>query len=645
MEPKTLVWIVLFAPGAGAILNWFLGARWGRRAVGFVACSAVGVAFVAAAGAVYGLANLEPAARSISTVLYRWIGAGDLMTQVGLLLDPLSGVMILVVSGVSAAIHIYSTGYMADDKRFARYFTYLNLFVFFMLLLVLSDNFLLFFVGWEGVGLCSYLLIGFWFEKASAADAGKKAFIVNRIGDFGFLLAIMAIFAAFGTLQFTSVFAAAHDRLVVGGGLTVAITLLLFMGATGKSAQIPLYTWLPDAMEGPTPVSALIHAATMVTAGVYMVARCHVLFEMAPFTLAVVAGVGLATALFAASIGLVQNDIKRVLAYSTVSQLGYMFLACGLGAYTAGMFHLMTHAFFKALLFLGAGSVMHALSGELDLRNMGGLRKHMPYTYWTFLAGALALSGVFPFAGFFSKDEILWHALESGRTLHWVLGVAGALMTAFYVFRLFFLTFHGSPRSKAHPHESPPNMTWPLVFLAVLSLGGGFLGLPWIEGGGMFQRFLAPVFGGGHGVSAEAAGHGAEGGAHVVPLLGEHTAMAVSLAVALTGILLAWRLYLASPGLSTKLRAAAGSAYTLLLNKYYVDEIYDFAFVRSIVGLAVGLWRWFDVAVIDGAVNGLAKIVELLSGLASRLQTGRVQAYAWSVLLGAVVIAGYYILK
>jgi len=681
LEPRTLLWIVLFAPAAGMLLNGFFGARWGKRMVGAVACGAVGLSFLASAWAVYQLALLEPAARTVHAVLYRWISAGDLVTQIGLLLDPLSAVMILVVSGVSTAIHVYSTGYMAEDKRFARYFTYLNLFVFFMLLLVLSDNFLLFFVGWEGVGLCSYLLIGFWFEKASAADAGKKAFIVNRVGDFGFLLAIMAVFATFGTLQFQEVFAAAPARLVAGGGLVVAITLLLFMGATGKSAQIPLYTWLPDAMEGPTPVSALIHAATMVTAGVYMVARCHVLFDMAPFTMAVVAAIGLATALFAASIGLVQNDIKRVLAYSTVSQLGYMFLACGLGAYAAGMFHLMTHAFFKALLFLGAGSVMHALSGELDMRKMGGLKKHMPYTYWTFLAGALALSGVFPFAGFFSKDEILWHALEGGKNIHWVLGLLGALMTAFYVFRLFFLTFHGKPRYEAHPHESPPNMTGPLVFLGILSLGGGLLGLPWMKGGGIVQRFLAPAFGGAHG----AAGHGAAGEAvgHVVsatgaggsfveagaaghsaataaghasaaaaghaalgaPLVSEHAAMVISLAVALSGILIAWRMYLSRPELATRVREAAGKGYTLLLNKYYVDEIYDFAVVQAVIGLAKRLWHWFDDPVIDGAVNGLARIVAGLSGVASRLQTGRVQTYAWSVLLGAVVVIGYYVLR
>jgi NADH-quinone oxidoreductase subunit L len=640
VDIRSLLLIVLFAPGVGMLLNGFFGARWGKRMVGAVACGAVGLAFAASAYAVYQLVQMDPSARTVSVVLYQWIGAGDLSTQIGLLLDPLSSIMILVVSGVSTAIHIYSTGYMADDKKFARYFTYLNLFVFFMLILVLSDNFLLFFVGWEGVGLCSYLLIGFWFHKASAADAGKKAFIVNRIGDFGFLLAIMAIFLVFGTLQFQDVFAAAHDRLVVGGGLVVAITLLLFMGATGKSAQIPLYTWLPDAMEGPTPVSALIHAATMVTAGVYMVVRCHVLFEMAPVTLAVVAGVGLATALFAASIGLVQNDIKRVLAYSTVSQLGYMFVACGIGAFTAGMFHLMTHAFFKALLFLAAGSVMHGLAGELDVRKMGGLKKYMPYTYWTFLIGALALAGVFPFAGFFSKDEILWHALEQGMTLHWILGLTGALMTAFYVFRLFFLAFHGKPRTDVHAHESPANMTGPLVFLAILSIGGGFLGLP-VEGGGYIQRFLAPMFGGGHG----AAAHGASHASHAAPLVSEYAAMGISLAVALTGIFIAWRIYLANPGLSTKLRVGLGKVHTLLYNKYYVDEIYDFFVVKAIIGFSRRLWHWFDDPVIDGAVNGMAKVVGLCSGVASRLQNGRVHTYAWSVLLGAVIVIGYYLLK
>jgi NADH-quinone oxidoreductase subunit L len=663
--------------------------------VSWIACGAVGISFIASSAAVYQLASLPAAARSVQTVLYSWIGAGDLSTQIGLLLDPISAVMILVVSGVSTAIHIYSTGYMAEDKRFALYFTYLNLFVFCMLLLVLSNNFLLFFVGWEGVGLCSYLLIGFWFEKATAADAGKKAFIVNRIGDFGFLLAIMAIFATFGTLQFDQVFAAAPGTLALGGGLVMAITLLLFMGATGKSAQIPLYTWLPDAMEGPTPVSALIHAATMVTAGVYMVVRCHVLFELAPFTLAVVAGVGVATAVFAASIALVQNDIKRVLAYSTISQLGYMFLACGVGAYAAGMFHLMTHAFFKALLFLGAGSVMHALAGELDMTKMGGLKKYMPYTYWTFLAGALALSGVFPLSGFFSKDEILWHALEGGHVLHWAIGVGGALMTAFYVFRLFFLAFHGSPRSKAHPHESPANMTAPLVFLAVLSVGGGLLGLPWVEGGGVVQKFLAPALGGGHGVEQVVVDHGAgqalevngvheealeheagnaahekagreeaelgtEHGAveeveHEAPAheaehgpgapFPEPVAMVISLAAAFAGILTAWRIYLAAPEISTRARHSLSKVHTLLFNKYYVDEIYDNTVVKPMVSGAKGLWHGVDEPVIDGGVNGLARIVGLGSAVLSRVQTGKVQLYALFVLLGAVGIAAYYLLR
>jgi NADH-quinone oxidoreductase subunit L len=649
---ETLLWIVLFAPAAGAVLNGFFGARWGKGPVSWIACGAVGVSFIAGAAAVYQLAMVPAAMRSVQTVLYGWIGAGDLTTQIGLLLDPISALMILVVSGVSAAIHIYSTGYMADDKRYALYFTYLNLFVFCMLLLVLSNNFLLFFVGWEGVGLCSYLLIGFWFEKASAADAGKKAFIVNRIGDFGFLLAIMAIFATFGTLQFDQVFTAAPGKLAAGGGLVVAITLLLFMGATGKSAQIPLYTWLPDAMEGPTPVSALIHAATMVTAGVYMVVRCHVLFQLAPLTMAVVAGVGVATAVYSASIALVQNDIKRVLAYSTISQLGYMFLACGVGAFAAGMFHLMTHAFFKALLFLGAGSVMHALSGELDMRKMGGLKKHMPYTYWTFLAGALALSGVFPLSGFFSKDEILWHALENGNVLHWGLGVGGALLTAFYVFRLFFLTFHGSPRSKAHPHESPPNMTAPLVFLAILSVGGGLLGFPWAKGGGMVQEFLAPALAGGHGAEAGALGHLAEGalagqaaGHGAAAPFSEPIAVVISLAAALAGIAAAWRIYLVSPGIATTLRRSLGTAYKVLLNKYYVDEIYDYTFVKTTISGAKGLWHGIDEPVIDGGVNGLAKIVGFGSSVVSRLQTGKVQAYALSILLGAVAVAGYYLLR
>ena len=440
------VGLIPLFPAIGFAVNLFFGRRMAKGTVGWIACGAIGLSFLVSLLVFFDLLKLPPADRSVETILYTWILSGEFQANVGFLVDPLSMVMMMVVSGVSLIIHIYSYGYMHDDSDFPRYFTYLNLFVFFMLILVSANNFLLLFVGWEGVGLCSYFLIGFWYEKKSAADAGKKAFIVNRIGDYGFLLAIFLIFVTFGTIDFKAVFSAAPGKLAVGSDLVTIITLLLFMGATGKSAQLPLYTWLPDAMEGPTPVSALIHAATMVTAGVYMVARCHLLFLLAPVSIFVVAVIGAATAIFAASIGLAQNDIKRVLAYSTISQLGYMFLACGVGAFTAGIFHLMTHAFFKALLFLGAGSVMHAMAGELDMRKMGALKPHMPRTYWTFLIATLAIAGIFPFAGFFSKDEILWQALNQGGFLFWLVGACAALMTATYMFRAVFLTFHGKSR-------------------------------------------------------------------------------------------------------------------------------------------------------------------------------------------------------
>ena len=476
------VGLIPLFPAIGFVLNLFFGRRLAKGTVGLIACGAIGLSFLVSLLVFVDLLNLPPANRSVEKILYTWILSGEFQAKVGFLIDPLSMVMMMVVSGVSFVIHIYSHGYMHDDPDYPRYFTYLNLFVFFMLILVSANNFLLLFVGWEGVGLCSYFLIGFWYEKKSASDAGKKAFIVNRIGDYGFLLAIFLIFVTFGTIDFKAVFAAAPERLALGEGMVTLIALLLFMGATGKSAQIPLYTWLPDAMEGPTPVSALIHAATMVTAGVYMVARCHLLFLMAPTALLVVAVIGAATAIFAASIGLAQNDIKRVLAYSTISQLGYMFLACGVGAFTAGIFHLMTHAFFKALLFLGAGSVMHAMAGELDMRKMGALKPHLPRTYWTFLIGTLALAGIFPFAGFFSKDEILWQALNQGGVLFWLLGAGAAFMTATYMFRAVFLTFHGKSRVDHgvahHLHESPGIMTVPLIILAILSVIGGFIGFP-----------------------------------------------------------------------------------------------------------------------------------------------------------------------
>jgi NADH-quinone oxidoreductase subunit L len=530
---------------------------------------------------------------------------------------------------------------MHDDPDYPRYFTYLNLFVFFMLILVSANNFLLLFVGWEGVGLCSYFLIGFWYEKKSASDAGKKAFIVNRIGDYGFLLAIFLIFVTFGTIDFKAVFAAAPEKLALGEGMVTLIALLLFMGATGKSAQIPLYTWLPDAMEGPTPVSALIHAATMVTAGVYMVARCHLLFLMAPAALLVVAVIGAATAIFAASIGLAQNDIKRVLAYSTISQLGYMFLACGVGAFTAGIFHLMTHAFFKALLFLGAGSVMHAMAGELDLRKMGALKPHLPRTYWTFLIATLALAGIFPFAGFFSKDEILWQALNQGGVLFWLLGAGAAFMTATYMFRVVFLTFHGKSRVDHgvahHLHESPGIMTVPLIILAILSVIGGFIGFPVMEGGNKFAEFLAPVF-------APPAGFpkAAEAVHHAVSF--EVTMMIVSLVIAGLGILLAYRLYIKNPALPDRLAERYKAPYNALVNKYWVDEIYHGFFVGPLIRLSVFLWRFFDDLIVDGIVNGVAALFRGGSEVFKRLQTGNVQNYALSILIGIVLMFGYFLM-
>ncbi|MFQ6672439.1 MAG: NADH-quinone oxidoreductase subunit L, partial [Candidatus Tectimicrobiota bacterium] len=487
MQPDfSYVWLIVLFPALGVIINGFF-ARWvGRRGVSWIGPGVVGLAFVVACKALLDLRALPVEARLVEEVLYTWIGSGRFVIEMALQIDPLSAVMMLVVSGVGFLIHVYSVGYMHDDPGYTRYFTYLNLFTLSMLLLVSANNFLLMFIGWEAVGLCSYLLIGFWFEKKSAADAGLKAFLVNRIGDFGFLIGLMLIFVTFGTLDYTEVFHAAPTTLALGGATATLITLLLFVGATGKSAQIPLYVWLPDAMEGPTPVSALIHAATMVTAGVYMVARSSALYVMAPFSLAVVATVGVATALFAATIGLVQNDIKRVLAYSTISQLGYMFAAAGVGAFGAAIFHLMTHAFFKALLFLGAGSVIHALNGEDDIQKMGALRPHMPVTYVTFLVASLAIAGVFPFAGFFSKDEILFSAFARGNYLIWAVAVFTAFLTAFYMFRLHFLTFHGRSRVDRevakHLHESPRVMTLPLAALAVLSTIGGFIGIPIVYG-------------------------------------------------------------------------------------------------------------------------------------------------------------------
>jgi NADH-quinone oxidoreductase subunit L len=631
------VGLIPLFPAIGFALNLFFGRRMSKGAVGFIACAAIGLSFLVSLLVFADLLKLAPANRSVEKILYQWIISGEFQANVGFLVDPLSIVMMMVVSGVSFIIHVYSHGYMHDDRDFPRYFTYLNLFVFFMLILVSANNFLLMFVGWEGVGLCSYFLIGFWYEKKSASDAGKKAFIVNRIGDYGFLLAIFLIFVTFGTIEFKAVFAAAPGKLAIGSGIVTLITLLLFMGATGKSAQIPLYTWLPDAMEGPTPVSALIHAATMVTAGVYMVARCNMLFIMAPTSIFVVAVIGAATAIYAASIGLAQNDIKRVLAYSTISQLGYMFLACGVTAFTAGIFHLMTHAFFKALLFLGAGSVMHALSGELDMRKMGALKPHMPRTYWTFLIGTLAISGIFPFAGFFSKDEILWKALNQGGVIFWLVGAVAAFMTATYMFRAVFMTFHGKSRVDHevahHLHESPSMMTVPLIVLAILSTIGGLIGFPIVEGWNKFHEFLSPVF----AVPPQVA----EAGHHSAGF--EITMMVVSIVIAVLGILSAYRMYIKKPELPDQLAEKYKTPYQMIANKYWMDEIYDFVFVGPLIRFSVFLWRIFDDILVDGTVNGVAAVVRGGSQVFKHLQTGNVQSYALSILVGVVLILGYFV--
>jgi NADH-quinone oxidoreductase subunit L len=640
--------LIPLLPFLGFLVNAGAGRRLAKPVSGGIACAAMLASFVVSAIAVLRLVGLPPESRAIGLQLFTWISSGEFTVPLALRLDPLAAVMILVVTGIGSLIHIYSTAYMLEerDSEFARYFSYLNLFAAFMLVLVLGANFLVLFVGWEGVGLCSYLLIGFWYEKKSASDAGKKAFIVNRIGDFGFILGMLLIFWRFGTLDFQQV---ARGLAELGpessfGPISV-ITLLLFVGATGKSAQIPLYVWLPDAMEGPTPVSALIHAATMVTAGVYMIGRNAVLFSHAPETLAIVAVIGAATALMAGTIGLVQNDIKRVLAYSTVSQLGYMFLAMGVGAYAAGIFHLYTHAFFKALLFLGSGAVIHALAGEQDLRRMGGLKHELPLTYWTFVIGALAIAGVPGLAGFFSKDEILYRTFAGGHTLLWAVGLLTSLLTAVYMFRLVFLAFHGhrahaAPDAAAphaphgHLHDAPPAMALALVVLAAGSVVAGYAGLPHALGGSnRFEQFLAPSF------TAGPETHAAEASVSL-----ELGLMAVSSLVALGGIALAAFFFLRNLDAADRVAARFASIYRLLSNKYYVDEIYDTSIVQPIRLLSEeGLWKRVDVRGIDGAVNGVGETVGGLANLLRRLQTGSVRAYAASLLAGVVLVLGYYL--
>jgi len=664
-----LRWIVL-VPLLGAAAGGILNRRLPRRVAGLLACAAVGVSFALSVTAFLRLAALPPDARLLTDTMTTWMGFGNFQVDLGFALDPLSAVMALVVTGVGFLIHVYSLGYMAHDAGLPRFFTYLNLFIFAMMTLVLGENLLMLFVGWEGVGLCSYLLISFWFTDEANAAAGKKAFVVNRIGDFGFLLGMFLIGATLlphlGAGEGLFSFRVLQHHADLLAPAATAIALLLFLGATGKSAQIPLYIWLPDAMAGPTPVSALIHAATMVTAGVYMVARMNFLYVLSPTAMTVVAAVGAATALLASTIALTQNDIKKVLAYSTVSQLGYMMLACGVGAFAMGIFHVMTHAFFKALLFLGSGSVIHAMSDEQDMRVMGGLRGRLPVTYWTFLAGTLAIAGVFPLAGFFSKDEILWYAWKDGGAVLWGLGFFAAGLTAFYMMRLVVLTFYGENRAseevRKHIHESPATMTVPLVILAVLSVVGGWIGIPHFMGGGaQFSAWLDPVFGGGHGaVQAAAGAHGAlEQAAQVAALpaqVGHAVGEAVhdtslewilaglSLAWGILGLLLGWVVYGRRVSVAESFRDLAGGVpYKVLLNKYYVDEAYEGAFIRPGFRLSKDvLWRVVDVGVIDGLlVNGSALVVSILGSVLRLFQNGMVRFYAWSIAIGVTVFVLY----
>src|ERR1700758_2563326 len=696
------IWMIPLFPLAGAALMLFIGRRLPNSAVNVVCVSSVFLSMCFAFGAIFQLIARPVGERVVNFTLFDWVPAGAMHTNAGrfmnfnvpwgVLMDPRPAVMLLVVTGVGFLIHVYSTGYMAHEGGYYRFFGYLNLFMFSMLTLILANNYVLMFVGWEGVGLCSYLLIGFYFQRKSASDAANKAFITNRIGDAGFILGIFFIAWLMGSLRYIDVNAAARSgHFQFGDPFITAATLLLFVGACGKSAQLPLYIWLPDAMEGPTPVSALIHAATMVTAGVYMVARSNALFVLAPTSMKTVAIVGALTAIFAASIGLVQNDIKRVLAYSTVSQLGYMFLALGVGAFAAGGFHVFTHAFFKALLFLGAGSVIHAMSGEQDMRNMGALAGKIPVTYRTMFIATLAIAGIPPFAGFVSKDGILWETWSrEGTALHllWGIGYVTALMTAFYLFRLIYLTFFGHPRmsheAEHHIHESPASMTVPLVVLAVMSLFAGFLGFPRSLGGSdHFAKYLDPVFARGEAHVLAEAGKAAQLAAgekeeeRTSPT--EYVFMGLSVAAAIAGWLLARRAYTdADKGYVEPIQGMAPTVYGTLLNKYYVDEGYDYVFTgrRKLGGARLGAMglgeasSWFDANVIDGAVNasgwltrvvasisswwdkwiidgigvnGPAILARMLSYPARLLEWGLVQWYALVMTAGLVGFVFYYV--
>ncbi|KAB0672050.1 NADH-quinone oxidoreductase subunit L [Oryzomonas sagensis] len=664
------VWLIPLFPFIGFLINGLLGKKIKNETViGGIGALAVLCSFLVSCKTILALLSLPGEERVANVKVFTWITSGSFNADIAFLIDPLSCVMIMIVTGVGFLIHVYSIGYMHGEEGFYRFFAYLNLFMFSMLLLVLGNNLLLMFVGWEGVGLCSYLLIGYYFHKKSAGDAGKKAFVMNRVGDFGFLLGTFTLYWYMGqahnvwTIKFTDL--AANSHLLPTGGIVTAITLCFFLGATGKSAQIPLYTWLPDAMEGPTPVSALIHAATMVTAGVYMIGRMNYLFIRSPETLMVVAVVGGCTALFAATIGTAQNDIKRVLAYSTVSQLGYMFLAMGTGAFAAGIFHLMTHAFFKACLFLGSGAVIHSMHHALhhahshddaqDMRNMGGLRSKMPLTFLTFLLATIAIAGIPGFSGFFSKDEILWQAFSNPHHgqlnyLLWGMGAVAAGLTAFYMFRLVFMTFFGecriTPKAKDHLHESPMVIVLPLIVLAALSVVGGYIGLPKVIGelfGGIpnyFEHYLEPVFKYSEEYMAQHAAHAAE---HSATL--EWGLMGLSVLVALVGISIAFTMYVKNTELPKRFVAAFPALHRAVYNKWYIDELYDYLFVNPCKALGRFLWKGFDVVVVDGAVNGVAHVVMAFSGVFRYMQSGYIYNYAWSMAFGVVVILGYYVFK
>jgi NADH-quinone oxidoreductase subunit L len=670
MTQNPYLWLIPVLPLAGAAINGFFGRRSSRTAVTAVALAFSGLAF---ALALYIAATFSSAAAPYGFTIAQWLRSGSFSADFSFYLDELSLVMLLVVTGVGFLIHIYSVGYMWDDPSYYRFFTYLNLFMFFMLTLILANHSLVMFIGWEGVGLASYLLIGFWFTKDSAASAGKKAFIVNRIGDFGFLIALFLMIQHFGSLNFTQVFDQVRPLApeTAGAGFLTAIGILLMVGACGKSAQIPLYVWLPDAMEGPTPVSALIHAATMVTAGVYMVTRSHLIFERAPSALTVVAVIGTLTAFFAATIGIAQTDIKKVLAYSTVSQLGYMFMACGVGAFSAGIFHLMTHAFFKGLLFLAAGSVIHAVGGEQDMRKMGGLRTKIPWTFWTMTAATLAISGIPGFAGFFSKDAILWRAYQESW-VYWLIGVTTALITSFYMFRLWFMTFFGEYRGEAESglaaenhsghaahgghgshgiHESPRVMVIPLVILAVLSVLGGYVGVPGSLGGNdRFDQFLGPVFHRTASPPAEQVGEKSapenetEGPEPKKGASTELTFTGISVLAALIGFGLAWQLYYKNPQLPAKIAASLGGLYETVSHKYYVDEIYATLFVKPLIkGSTTILWQGVDRKIIDDTVDNAADGARHVSDEVRHMQSGNLRSYAGWIAAGSAVVIAYMI--